>query len=201
METEKTETKTKLDISKYIVSVQGKDFITFAGLLAQAHDLGLIAVETNMLNTDVENPIFKASVVLQPEGSQPRSFSGYGDACKNNCAPMVAKALIRMAETRAIARALRFACNIDMAALEELDTDSSTPSKTTKPTKVAKLGSPTALKPATTVKEDKAVEASKPTPTTSKPVSVSAGLSKPLIKKAEDVPNDFKRTEEPNFPS
>jgi hypothetical protein len=199
MEETKPESKTKTDLTKYIVSVQGKDFITFAGLLAEAHSQGLIAIETNMLNTDIKSPIFKASVVIQAEGSQPKSFSGYGDACAENVAPMVKKALIRMAETRAVARALRFACNIDMAALEELDTDSATPAD--KPTKVVKLGSPTTVKVATTTKEDKTAT-SKPSPAaTSKSISVSTGLSKPIIKKAEEPTNDFKRTEEPNFPS
>ena len=117
--------KTKTDLSPYVVNVQGKDFITFPGLLAEAHAQGLIAIETNLINQDLSNPVVKANVVLADENSpqKVKSFTGYGDANANNVAKKVAGALLRMAETRAVARALRFACNIDMAALEELDAE------------------------------------------------------------------------------
>lgn len=115
------ENKTKTDLSPYIVSISGKDFITFPGLLAEAHAQGLVAIETNLINTDLENPIVKATVAMRSlEGNGVKSFTGYGDANVNNVAKKVAGALLRMAETRSIARALRFACNIDMTALEEL---------------------------------------------------------------------------------
>ncbi len=114
----------KTDLSKYIVNVQGKDFITFPGLLAEAHNQGLSEITTEIVTPlDLNNPIVKATVKLSKiEGNQIRnsSYTGYGDANSNNVAKKVAGALIRMAETRAIARALRFACNIDMTALEEI---------------------------------------------------------------------------------
>lgn len=106
------------DLSKYVVNVQGKDFITFPGLLAEAHAQGLKEVRTELVNTDLKTPVVKATVVIGD-----KTFTGYGDASVDNVGRMVAKALLRMAETRAIARALRFACNIDMTALEELDPD------------------------------------------------------------------------------
>lgn len=135
----------KTDLSKYIVNVQGKDFITFNGLLAEAHAQGLTKIDTSMVNEDVTNPVFKATVNVDG-----KEFTGYGDANVDNVARQVSKALIRMAETRSIARALRFACNIDMAAIEELDGDSSnvvgkSKSKATEAIKVAspKLKTPT----------------------------------------------------------
>ncbi len=112
--------KQKTDLSKYIVSVQGKDFITFPGLLAEAHSQGLGAINTELVNTDLTNPIMKATVTIHKGGVGEKTFTGYGDANSKNCATKVQNALIRMAETRAIARALRFACNIDMTALEEI---------------------------------------------------------------------------------
>lgn len=113
------------DLSKYIVNVQGKDFITFPGLLAEAHAQGLLAIETQLVNEDLTNPVMKATVHIKgeslPSGQpQVKLFTGYGDANANNVAKKVAGALIRMAETRAVARALRFACNIDMTAVEEI---------------------------------------------------------------------------------
>lgn len=114
-----SDTKNKTDLSKYTVNVQGKDYITFPGLLAEAHAQGLTDISTELLTPlDLTNPIVKATVKFGD-----KTFSGYGDANSNNVAKKVAGALIRMAETRAVARALRFACNIDMTALEELDVE------------------------------------------------------------------------------
>ena len=53
---------TKTDLNKYVVNVQGKDFITFPGLLAEAHAQGLSSIETNLVNEDLTNPIIKATV-------------------------------------------------------------------------------------------------------------------------------------------
>ena len=47
-------------------------------------------------------------------------FSDVGDATPQNCHPRVAKHLLRMASTRAIARALRSMTNVGMTALEEI---------------------------------------------------------------------------------
>lgn len=113
--------------NKYIVNVQGKDFVTFPGLLAIAHEKGLIGINTDLVNNDLTNPVIKATVSMR-DASNPeivRVFTGYGDASVNNVAKKVAGALIRMAETRSVARALRFATNIDMTAIEELDVDES----------------------------------------------------------------------------
>lgn len=110
--------ETKVDLSKYTVNVQGKDFVTFSGLLALAHEKGLTSIETELVNSDLTNPVIKATVKFGD-----KTFTGYGDANTSNVAKKVAGALIRMAETRSLARALRFACNVDMAAIEELDAE------------------------------------------------------------------------------
>ncbi|MDP2728270.1 MAG: hypothetical protein Q8P59_12090, partial [Dehalococcoidia bacterium] len=49
-----------------------------------------------------------------------RTFSGIGDASPHNVNEMMSNCLIRMAETRAKARALRDAVNMGVVALEEL---------------------------------------------------------------------------------
>lgn len=118
-------TDSKVDLSKYIVNIQGRDFITLNGLVALGHEKGVISSITEWVNTDVTNPVFKTTVTLLQDGRE-KTFTGYGDANVNNVAKKVAGALIRMSESRSISRALRFACNIDMVALEELDSEENT---------------------------------------------------------------------------
>jgi len=60
--------------------------------------------------------IFKATVT-----GERGTFTGYGDACKGNVGTMIVKDMMRMAETRAKARALRDYNNIGMCSAEELD--------------------------------------------------------------------------------
>ena len=64
-------------------------------------------------------------------------FSGYGDASAANVGRMIAPHIIRMAETRAVARALRLACNIGMTSREELggSDDHAEPAKVVEPEK------------------------------------------------------------------
>ena len=43
--------------AEYIINLQGKDFITFKGLLAMAHDQGLRGIETEMISIDKDQTI------------------------------------------------------------------------------------------------------------------------------------------------
>ena len=104
---------------EYMIERQGKRFVLYAGLLEEAHSRGLRSIETELLqvpqseNGDVA--IVKA-VVRMEDGK----FSGIGDAGPQNVGRMIAPHLIRMAETRAKARALRDAINVGVTAFEEL---------------------------------------------------------------------------------
>ena len=71
-----------------------------------------------------------ATVTIEKEG-QEKVFTGIGDAAPNSVAPAMLNCLIRMAETRAKARALRDAVNVSVSAFEELGEDDSQP--TSKP--------------------------------------------------------------------
>lgn len=110
----------------FLVERQGKTFCLYAGLLSLAHEQGLKSITTELVQIPNENnnrvAICTARVTLEREGIL-REFHGIGDAAPNNVAPAMQTCLIRLAETRAKARALRDAVNIGMAALEELSDD------------------------------------------------------------------------------
>jgi hypothetical protein len=111
---------------KFIVDLRGKQFCTYAGLLDLAHKTGLNKIETEMLECDkdstgiVQFVIFKARVTMKDDNGAESSYEGTGDATQFNVNSMIKQHIIRMAETRAIARALRSATNTGMAAFEEL---------------------------------------------------------------------------------
>jgi hypothetical protein len=70
--------------------------------------------------------VFKATVF---KSASSRGFVGYGDADPSNTSPLVRGAEMRVAETRAVNRALRKAYGIGLCSVEELGwlTDSSGP--------------------------------------------------------------------------
>lgn len=102
----------------FIVSLQRKDFILYTGLIVLAHERGLQGIETEAVLMDFENGrfIFKAVVT----GKNGESFTGFGDATKFNVSKMILPHAIRMAETRAKARALRDFTGLGLTAFEEL---------------------------------------------------------------------------------
>ena len=121
---------------KHIVTLQGKPFITYDGLLDMAHQMGLESIKTEMISFENGVAIFKATAtaVLKTESGTNVSrveFDGYGDADNSNVNSMIAKHKIRMAETRAKARALRDLTNVGMCSVEELGGDDAPATKDT----------------------------------------------------------------------
>ncbi|WP_119069649.1 hypothetical protein [Rubrobacter indicoceani] len=104
---------------EFMIERQGKQFVLYAGLLEEAHLRGLRSIETDLLQApSAENggvAIVKA-VIRTEEGK----FSGIGDASPENVGRNIAPHVIRMAETRAKARALRDAINVGVTSFEEL---------------------------------------------------------------------------------
>jgi len=104
---------------EYMIERQGKRFVLYAGLLEEAHSRGLRSIETELLQVpdpgNGEVAIVKA-VVRTEDGK----FTGIGDASPENVNRNIAPHVIRMAETRAKARALRDAINVGVTAFEEL---------------------------------------------------------------------------------
>jgi hypothetical protein len=104
---------------RFIVERQGREFVLYAGLLDLAHQDGLDVLETQLIQiANDENGltyIFKATV-----HTKRGTFTGYAEANPSDVTRAMLTVTLRLAETRAKARALRDAVNVGMAALEEL---------------------------------------------------------------------------------
>lgn len=102
----------------YIVQLNRKDFILYTGLIALAHQRGLLSIETEPIELDFENVRFVFKAVAK--GKNGEIFTGYGDATKFNVSKNILPHAIRMAETRAKARALRDFTGLGITAYIEL---------------------------------------------------------------------------------
>jgi len=106
--------------------LDGRWYVTHSGLLRVAQRRRCHAIRTS-LQKDVSDPIvsrwvFKATVYKTLSS---RGFVGYGDADPSNVSSLVRGAEMRVAETRAVNRALRKAYGIGLCSVEELGTFSS----------------------------------------------------------------------------
>lgn len=99
-----------------------KEFVSYAGLLALAHSIGLDHIHATVLQMPTEANGMTAVVRAVVQGKR-GTYSGLGDASPANVNRRVAPHLLRLAETRAKARALRDFTNIGLVALEELGGD------------------------------------------------------------------------------
>ena len=93
--------------------LDGRWYVTHSGLLRIAQRRRCLGMRTT-LQKDLSDPathrwIFKATIYKTP-GS--KGFVGYGDADPSNVSPLVRGAEMRVAETRAVNRALRKAYGI-----------------------------------------------------------------------------------------
>ena len=131
---------------EFMITRQGKQYVLFAGLLDEAHNRGLRGIDTELVQVPTpENgnvAVVKATVEMEgPDEGQGRTFSGIGDASPENVGRNIVPHIIRMAETRAKARALRDAVNVGATALEELsDGDDAPPANYPPPRAVGAQG-------------------------------------------------------------
>lgn len=108
---------------KFIIRVQGSEFVKYEGLLDLAHQKGLKSISTRIIqlpNKENGNTCIVKAICKTEDGNE---FHGIGDAAPNSVNRMIVPHLIRMAETRAKARALRDLTNVGMTAFEEITTD------------------------------------------------------------------------------
>jgi hypothetical protein len=108
--------------------LEGRWYVTHAGLLRIAHRNRCSGIRTG-IERRVSDPtskrwVFKATVYKEI-GS--KGYVGYGDADPSNVSPLVRGAEMRIAETRAVNRALRKAYGIGLCSVEELGYLSSSP--------------------------------------------------------------------------
>jgi len=111
--------KPKLD-ERFIKTIEGRDFVLYSGLLDLAHQKGLLKIEVDPLQYPTKNNGYFAICKAAATSKFGEIFVDVGDATPANCNAKVAKHLLRMASTRAKARALRDMDDIGMTCLEEL---------------------------------------------------------------------------------
>jgi len=101
---------------QFITCIQGRDFVQYAGLLAMAHEKGLLGIRASFISVTADLALAEATADFK-DGT---SFSECGDATPTNVGSKVAPHFARMALTRAKARCLRDALNISTCSVEEL---------------------------------------------------------------------------------
>jgi len=104
-----------------IVYLDGKWYVTHAGLLKVALNSRCCGIQTNLVQKQCDSLshkwVFRA-IVYKTRAS--KGFVGYGDADPSNISPLMRGAEMRIAETRAVNRALRKAYGIGLCSVEEL---------------------------------------------------------------------------------
>src|SRR6201981_1882355 len=105
----------------YVTLVGSQLYITHVGLLRISERNRCSGIVTR-LHKDLSDPtaarwVFRATVFKSPRS---KGFVGYGDADPSHTSPLVRGAEMRVAETRAVNRALRKAYGIALCSVEEL---------------------------------------------------------------------------------
>jgi hypothetical protein len=116
-------------VTRHALSIAGGDlqllngswYVTHSGLLRIATRSRCISI-TTLIDKAFSDPpnsrwVFRATVYKSPRS---RGFVGYGDADPSNVSSLVHGAEMRVAETRAVNRALRKAYGIGLCSVEEL---------------------------------------------------------------------------------
>jgi hypothetical protein len=104
-----------------ILYIDGNWYVTHAGLLRIALRQRCLGIRTALQERQSDSAanrwVFRATVY---KSRASRGFVGYGDADPSNVSPLVRGAEMRVAETRAVNRALRKAYGIGLCSVEEL---------------------------------------------------------------------------------
>lgn len=122
---------------EFMIDLKGKQFASYPGLLDEAHQHGLCGITTAVIqmphpdngNTAVVQAVVRMRQAVPGDpspGAEYAEYYGLGDANPANVKRGMEIHLLRMAETRAKARALRDAVNIGVAAIEETEEDGPT---------------------------------------------------------------------------
>jgi hypothetical protein len=115
-------------VAGHLQLLDGRWYITHSGLLRLAFRNRCRGINTTLedrLSDPIANRWVFRAVVYKSRGS--KGFVGYGDADPTNTSPLVRGAEMRVAETRAVNRALRKAYGIGLCSVEELGSLNSSP--------------------------------------------------------------------------
>lgn len=130
--------------SDELVKVQGKTYPVVGGRLRLAHDENkALSIETNVVHYNEDSTVVQATVKTEKG-----SFTGLGNASVKRDR-VLSNAILELAETRAIARALRFAgYGVEYTGFEEVGDGKNLSSEEAaeQETDVAKVTSPAATK-------------------------------------------------------
>lgn len=108
--------------SKFIINLQGKQFVTYEGLLDLAHQKGLKSIEVVLIQTPTKENNTTA-ICMATAMTENEKYTDIGDANSSSVNGKLLPHIIRMASTRAKARALRDLTNVGMTAIEEIAED------------------------------------------------------------------------------
>ena len=108
--------------------LNGRWYVTHSGLLQLASRRGCRGINTMLQEklSDLSTGRWVFKAVVYKNGLS-KGFVGYGDADPSNVSSLVRGAELRIAETRAVNRALRKAYGIGLCSVEELGAFSSAP--------------------------------------------------------------------------
>jgi hypothetical protein len=112
---------------EHVIEQHGRRYVLFSGLLSLAHEEGLTRVTTTLVqipNDGNGNVAICHATVETTKGS----FDGIGDASPTNVGRAIVPHLIRMSETRAVARAFRVAVNVGEALADDPSDEAGEPS-------------------------------------------------------------------------
>jgi hypothetical protein len=104
-------------LQEFIVEIHGKQFVQYAGLLAMAHERGLVTLSAHFISVTGDLALAESTAIF----SDGRTFKECADSTPQNVGPTVRAHYPRIALTRAKARALRDALNISVCSIEEME--------------------------------------------------------------------------------
>jgi len=107
----------------FVIERQGKDYVTYKGLLYYCTTIGtLLELHTELIECDWDAGRFvsKATARLRLHSGTEINRTSYGDCTVHNTTKMILPHALRMAGTRAKARALRDITMIGLTAIEEI---------------------------------------------------------------------------------
>jgi hypothetical protein len=120
-----------------LLFLEGRWYVTHAGLLGLARRRECTGIQVKPVqpfcDSFARRWAFEATVY---KSRTCRGFSGYGDADPSNVSPLVHGAEMRVAETRAVNRALRKAYGIGICSVEELGSVTESPQSSRKAKKL-----------------------------------------------------------------